>query len=104
MTKFIEINNVMINIEDIRRVEFIGDYMHEGLLPAIKEDYTVFNYCKIHTFDGEVTLLSIILNKIEEDMPIDEWTNFNRKYIDQSMTVLSGILNPIKVTGFEIEE
>lgn len=101
--RFIEVNNNMINVANIRRVEFLGDYIHDGLLPTKKTEYITFNYCNIHTFDGEVIKLSIDLYQIEDGMSTDEWINLNRYYISKSMETICDILNPVKVTEFEYE-
>lgn len=103
MNKFIEINNTILNVSDIRKVEFISEHIHEGLLPTIKEEYIPFNYCNIHTSSDEVIELTIDLYQIEEDMSIDEWINSNLYYIHQSMENITGILKPVKVSGFEYE-
>ena len=110
MSKFIEVHDTIINIADIRKVEFLGDDIHLGLFPRdedgeILSDYIIFNFAKIHTFDGSVILLSIDLYPPEDDSDekIDIWFDLNRSYISMTMTQLDDILKPIKLTEKEYE-
>lgn len=103
MSKFIEVHDTIINIDDIRKVEFLGDDIYLGLFPKGQNgeyvcDFVVFDFAKIHTFDGNVTLLSIDLYQPEQEEKTEDWINRNRAYIENAMTQLSDILNPILIT------
>lgn len=106
MSKFIEINDTIINIDDVRRIEFLGDDIYLGLFPKGEDgkligDYVSFGFAKIYTFDGNVTVVSIDLYIPEDEETEDEWTNRNRAYINMTMEQLREILKPIKLAGKE---
>ena len=108
MSKFIEINDTIINIDDVRRIEFLGDDIYLGLFPKGEDgkligDYVSFDFAKIYTFDGNVTVVSIDLYIPEDEETEDEWTNRNRAYINMTMEQLREILKPIKLAGKEYE-
>ena len=108
MSKFIEVHDTIINTNDIRRVEFLGDDIYVGLFPEgdngeIIVDYITFDFAKIYTFDGDSILMSIDLYKPEDDETEDEWTNKNRAYINMAMQQLNEVLKPTKLTGKEYE-
>lgn len=106
MSKFIEINDTIINIDDVRRIEFLGDDIYLGLFPKGEDgkligDYVSFDFAKIYTFDGNVVLISIDLYPPEDGEIEDEWINRNRAYIGQFMEEIYSILKPFKVDGKE---
>ena len=106
MSKFIEINDTIINIDDVRRIEFLGDDIYLGLFPKGEDgkligDYVSFDFAKIYTFDGSVVLISIVLYPPEDGEIEDEWINRNRAYINMTMEQLNEILNPAKLTEKE---
>ena len=106
MSKFIEIHDTVINIDDVRRVEFLNDDVYLGLFPRGENgefigDYVPFDFAKIYTFDGNVILVSIDLYIPEDEETEDEWINRNRAYIKMTMEQLNEILNPTKLTGKE---
>ena len=108
MSKFIEINDTIINIDDVRRIEFLGDDIYLGLFPKgvdgkLIGDYVSFDFAKIYTFDGSVVLISIDLYPPEDGEIEDEWINRNRAYINMTMEQLREILKPIKLAGKEYE-
>ena len=105
MSKFVEIHNSMINIQDIRRVEFLSDDVHTQLFPTdekgeILVDYIPFEFAKIYTSDGEFPLvLDLYVPEEKEDK--EEWFKKNTAYISMMMTELAEILKPVKITGKE---
>lgn len=108
MSKFIEVHDTIINVDDIRKVEFLGDDIHLGLFPKDKNGQIVcdcipFDFAKIHTFDGNVLLLSIDLYTPENDSDenCDSWVDLNRAYINMTMMQLDDILKPAMLTGKE---
>ena len=106
MSKFIEIHDTVINIDDVRRIEFLGDDIYLGLFPKREDgkficDYVPFDFAKIYTFDGNVVLISIDLYLPEDGENEDEWINRNRAYIGQFMEEIYSILKPFKVDGKE---
>ena len=108
MSKFIEINDTIINTDDVRRIEFLGDDIYLGLFPKGEDgkligDYVSFDFAKIYTFDGSVVLISIDLYPPEDGEIEDEWINRNRAYINMTMEQLREILKPIKLAGKEYE-
>ena len=108
MSKFIEINDTIINIDDVRRIEFLGDDIYLGLFPKGEDgkligDYVSFDFAKIYTFDGSVVLISIDIYQPEDGEIEDEWINRNRAYINMTMEQLREILKPIKLAGKEYE-
>lgn len=108
MSKFIEINDIVLNIEDIRKVEFLGDDIYLGLFPKGQNgeclvDFVLFDFATIHTFSEELIVLSLHLYSLEEDESEDEWINRNRAYINMTMTELYEVLKPIKIGNKEYE-
>lgn len=105
MERFLEVHDTVININDIRRVEFISDDIYLGLLPRVNGeivvDYVDFTYAKIHTFDNREIDLEIDLYALDEGETEEEWINRNRAYINMSMTKIYELLNPVKVTEIE---
>jgi hypothetical protein len=105
MERFLEVHDTVININDIRRVEFISDDIYLGLLPRVNGeivvDYVDFTYAKIHTFDNREIDLEIDLYALDEGETEEEWINRNRAYINMSMTKIYELLNPVKVTEME---
>ena len=106
MSKFIEVHETIINVDDIRKVEFLGDDIYLGLFPRGQHgeyvcDHIIFNFAEIHTFDGNVTLVSVDLYPPEQEESEDDWIKRNRAYISMTMTQLSDILKPINITGKE---
>lgn len=108
MSKFIEIHDTIINVDDIRKVEFLGDDIYLGLLPKGKDgqvicDYIPFDFARIYTFDRNMTLLTLDLYPPCDYESEDDWIKENRAYISMTMTQLSDILKPIKITGKKYE-
>lgn len=106
MTKFIEVNNELINVVDIRRIEFLGDDIHMNLFPGsntgkIVVDMINFNYANVVTFDGGEYVLSIDLFLPEDDETEEKWIERNRAYINESMEILWKALEPTKIDGIE---
>lgn len=106
MSKFIEVHDTIINVDDIRKVEFLGDDIYLGLFPRGQHgeyicNYIVFDFAKIHTFDGGIIPLFIHLYIPEDEETVEEWEKRNRAYINMTMTQLSDILKPINITGKE---
>ena len=106
MSKFIKIHETVINIDDVRRVEFLNDDIYLGLLPKGENgefigDYVPFDFAKIYTFDGNVISVSIDLYIPESEETEDEWIKRNRAYINMTMEQLNEILNPAKLTEKE---
>lgn len=106
MSKFIEVHETIINVDDIRKVEFLGDDIYLGLFPKGQHgeyicDFIPFDFARIHTFDGNVIPLFIHLYIPEEEESEDDWIKRNRAYIRMTMTQLSDILKPINITGKE---
>nr|DAF76792.1 MAG TPA: hypothetical protein [Caudoviricetes sp.] len=106
MSKFIEVHDTIINVDDIRKVEFLDDDIYLRLLPKGQHreyvcDFIVFDFAKIHTFDGNVILLSIDLYIPQDEESEDDWINRNRAYISMTMEQLHDILKPIKITEKE---
>lgn len=109
MSKFIEVHDTIINVDDIRKVEFLGDDIHLGLFPKDKEgqiicDFIPFDFARIHTFEGNVIPLFIHLYIPEDEETEEEWANRNRVFINMTMEQLNNILKPIKITGHEYFE
>lgn len=108
MEKFLEIHDTLINTRDIRKVEFISDDIHLGLLPMVNGevigDYVVFTYAKVHTFDGRAIDLEIDLYAPEDEETEEMWSRRNMAYIGESMIKIHEMLNPIKVTGNEYND
>ena len=108
MSKFIEINDIVLNVEDIRKVEFLGDDIYLGLFPKDQNgeclvDYIPFDFARIYTFSKEQILLSLHLYFQEEGESEDEWINRNRAYIGMTMTELYEVLKAIKIGNKEYE-
>lgn len=106
MNKFIEINNTLINVKDIRKVEFLGDDIYLGLLPQNEKgiylvDSISFDFCKITTFSNEELILSIDLYTPEGHEDEDSWVRKNRDYISISTQELYKVIKPIKIDGTE---
>lgn len=106
MSKFIEVHETIINVDDIRKVEFLGDDIYFGLFPRGKEgqficDFIPFDFARIHTFDGNVIPLFIHLYIPQDEETVEEWEKRNRSYVNMTMTQLSDILKPINITGKE---
>ena len=106
MNKFIEVNNTLINVKDIRKVEFLGDDVYLGLLPKTEKgiylvDCIPFEYAKITTFSNEELILSIDLYVLESEENEDSWCKKNRAYISMSMQELYKVIKPIKIDGLE---
>lgn len=109
MSKFIEVHDTIINVDDIRKVEFLGDDIYLGLFPKDKKEQTIcdfilFDFARIHTFEGNVIPLFIHLYIPEDEETEEEWANRNRVFINMTMEHLSNILKPIKITGHEYFE
>lgn len=108
MSKFIEVHDTIINTDDVRRIEFLGDDVYLGIFPKgskgdIIVDCISFDFAKIVTFDGNTYLLSIDLYPTEVGQTEDEWININRAYISETMIQINELLSPIKLTGKEYE-
>lgn len=106
MSKFIEVHETTINVDDIRKVEFLDDDIYLGLFPKglygeYMCDFIPFDFAKIHTFDGNVIPLFIHLYIPKDEETVEEWEKRNRGYINMTMTQLSDILKPINITGKE---
>lgn len=109
MSKFIEVHDTIINVDDIRKVEFLGDDIYLGLFLKGQHgeyicDFIDFDFARIHTFDGNVIPLFIHLYIPEDEETEEEWANRNRVFINITMTQLNNILKPIKITGHEYFE
>lgn len=108
MSKFIKVHDTILNIDDIRRVEFLSDDIYLGLFPKGDNgeficDWLTFGFAKIYTFDGNVITISIDLYIPEDTETEDEWINRNRAYINMTMGELKELLNPLKLTGKEYD-
>lgn len=106
MKKFIEVHDTILNVEDIRKIEFLGDDVYLGLFPKGKgkqfiSDYVIFNFAQIYTFDGSMIVLSIDLYLPEEGETEEEWIDKNRSYIAMAMNRLHDILKPECITENE---
>lgn len=106
MSEFIEVHDTIINIDDIRKVEFLGDDIHLGLFSRGEHkeyvcDYIIFNFAKIHTFDGNVILVSIDLYTPKDEENVEDWIDKNRSYIAATMNGLHDILKPECITENE---
>ncbi len=108
MERFLEIDNKVINVRDIRQVEFISDDIYLGLFPKYDDgnilvDFIPFTFANIHTFNKEFIELKIDLYALQEEETEEDWIKQNRSYINIQMDKLYEILNPIKITGMEYE-
>lgn len=108
MSKFIKINDIVLNVEDIRKVEFLGDDIYLSLFPKDQNgeclvDFVPFDFARIHTLSKELIVLSLHLYSLEEDESEDEWINRNRAYISMTMAELYEVLKPIKIGNKEYE-
>ena len=106
MSKFIKVHDTILNIDDIRRVEFLSDDIYLGIFPRGEDgqficDYVPFDFAKIYTFDGNVIVVSIDLYIPSDEETEAEWVNRNRAYINMTMEQLNEILNPTKLTEKE---
>lgn len=106
MSKFVEIHNNMINIETIRRVEFLSDDIHTGLFPKSDNgeflvDCIPFEFARVYTSDGEFPLGLDLYVPEEEKENEEEWFKKNRAYISMMMTELTEVLKPVKITSKE---
>ncbi len=110
MPKFIEVHDNLINIDDISRVEFLGDDIYLGLFPRNEEgmlipDYMIFKYAKVYTISGQEFDMSLDLHQLEDEENEEAWAKRNKGYIGQSMTALyEAIGEIIKLTGFEYQD
>ena len=93
MSKFIEVHDTIINVEDIRKIEFLGDDIYLGLFPKGQNGEYIYAFIP---FDGNVISLFVHLYIPEED-----WIKKNRAYISMTMTQLIDILKHIKTTEKE---
>lgn len=103
MSKFIEVHDTIINVDDIRKVEFLGDDIYLELFPKGEDgqivcDYITFDFAKIHTFDGNIILVSIDLYQPQDEETEGHWININRGYINMTMIQLDDVLKPINIT------
>lgn len=93
MAKFIKTGDMIINVEDIRRIEFISDDIYTGLFPQedgeLLVDYIPFTYAKMYLFDGQSVDLSIILYTPEDDEDTDTWRRINMAHIAENMANIS---------------
>ena len=96
MNKFIEVHDTIINVNDIRKVEFPRSEDGEFIC-----DFICFDFAKIHTFDGKTISVSIDLYPLEDEETEEDWICRNRSYINMTMQQLTEILNPIVLTGKE---
>ena len=109
MAKFIEVHDMIINIESISKVNFISDDIYLGLFPKDKEgsipiDFIPFTFGQIELFTGEKIDLDIDLYPPEDAIgeTEEQWLKRNRAYINVSWTKLVEALGEIeKVTGYE---
>lgn len=100
MPKFIEVNEKIINIKNIKEVEFISDDIYIGLFPEdIKVEKIPFTYAKIKLFSGEDVDLSIDLYYPEDNRTEDSWIKENRSYINISMRRIRNALKDIAVVS-----
>lgn len=109
MPKFIEVHDNLINIEDISKVEFLGDNVHLGLFPQKDGkpacDYTDFTFAIIHTVRDQKIEMYIDLYLPEDGENKEDWAKRNRGYIGKNMTALYKALGKIvRVTGFEHQD
>lgn len=110
MSKFIEIHGTLVNVEEIRKVDFVSDDIYLGLFPKAENgeicvDYITFVFAEIHLFAGEKICLEIDLYPPEDGMDEDVWIALNRSYINKSMEALKEAFEKITtVTGFEYRD
>ena len=109
MQKFIEVDELIINVETIDRIEFISDDIYRGLFPYKGEnefdvDYIPFTYAKIILCDGKEIELSLDLFWPKDYETEEQWIARNRAYINMSMDrIRKALKNIVTVTGIEYE-
>lgn len=109
MQKFIKVDELIINVETIDRVEFISDDIYKGLFPITEKstpniDYVPFTYAKIILYDGKEVELSLDLFWPEDYETEEQWVARNRAYINMSMDrIRKALENIVTVTGIEYE-
>ena len=107
MTKFIEVDNTIINIDNISEVNFISDDIYLGLFPKndkgeILIDFITFKFAEIKLFTGEKIEITLDLYPPEESEAEGSWLNKNRAYINMSWgTLLEALYDITTITGFE---
>src|SRR5699024_8964226 len=107
MANFIEVGNQLINVEEIGRVEFLGDDLYLGLFPKdengeIQIDFIPFTFGKIYLKDGQVIEVEMDLYPPEEADSEVWWIQKNRTFINLSMRALKDAIGEItKIDGFE---
>lgn len=106
MAKFIEIHNSLINVESIRKVDFVSDDIYMGLFPIedgeVMIDYISFTFATIELNTAEKIDLEIDLYPPEEGEKEEDWIRRNRAYISMSWnSLLKSLEDVIEVTGFE---
>jgi hypothetical protein len=108
MAKFIQVNQELINIEDIRKVDILSDDIYLGLFPRndeeiIDADCVPFEIAAIHTFGGDVIKVSMDLFPPEEDEIEDSWSHRNRYYFNKCVAEIMKALDITKVDGYEYD-
>lgn len=109
MPSFIEVDNKVININSISKIEFISDDIYTDLIPTDDDkkpivDFVPFTFAQIELFDGEKVDLDIDLYWPEEEEGPEEWTARHRAYINQEWDELIGSLGKVtKITGCEYD-
>ncbi|HHX62493.1 MAG TPA: hypothetical protein GX707_17545 [Epulopiscium sp.] len=87
MAKFIEIDNHIINIESISKVEFISDDIFLGDFKVGENgqplfDWYSFTFAKVVLFSGEEIELTVDLYYLEDGQSEDSWYKENRSTIN----------------------
>jgi len=101
MTKFIEIDERIINIDEIASVKYLGDDIYEGLFPKENGvhviDYIAFKFAEIKLKNGELIDVNLGLYAPEKNEEPKEWSNQNMYVIRKFWNELRDILKTNKL-------
>lgn len=109
MAKFIEIDNHIINIESISKVEFISDDIFLGDFKPNENgqplfDWYGFTFAKVVLLSGEEIELTVDLYYLEDGQVEDSWYKQHRASINTCWGRLVDALGEVtKVTGYEYD-
>ena len=99
LPKFIKVNSgQIINVDCIKKIEFISDDVYLGLFPEAKYlDFISFNYGRIYLKNGEEINLNYDLYLPEEGQKKKLWREENMNKIRKFWRNIEKVLSPEKI-------
>lgn len=105
MSKFIKLNEHVVNVDQVAKAEFISNDIYMGLFPDKFVDYIPFIFGIITLKSGEEISLDMDLYRPEPGQSKEEWRKLHTSYINRMWRRLMNALDNVDwILGLEYEE